>query len=323
MVDIHSPLEATDPRSGASASLSGVFDDSLLLRAVLDTIADGVLAVDGQGKVLMTNQRFNVLWRIPLELQRCGDDEALLAHVVDQLQDPAAFINEVMRLYGSQEDSLDILHFKDGRIYERASRPLLTYDKGGRLWVFRDVTEQKKLERELSSMAFHDALTGLPNRKMLADRMEQAIVNAHRSGTHIAICYVDLDGFKPINDQYGHDHGDKLLVEISRGFKSAVRAGDTVARAGGDEFIILLNNLGSAEDALPILERILATASQPCRLSDSVTALVTASIGVVVFPLDSQEPDHLIAQADRAMYHAKQSGKNRYTYFKADVDFGG
>ncbi|NOR51011.1 MAG: PAS domain S-box protein, partial [Gammaproteobacteria bacterium] len=180
--------------------------------------------------------------------------------------------------------------------------------------VFYDITYLKEHEAALEQIAYNDALTGLPNRLLLRDRMEQALSQAKRQEKLMAVCYLDLDGFKPINDAYGHKAGDQVLIEVAQRLKTAVRADDTVARLGGDEFVLLMLNLDSIGEAEQVLERVLHTIVQPYELPE-VISTVSASIGISLYPLDEGEADTLLRHADQAMYVAKQRGKNRYSFF--------
>jgi len=179
------------------------------------------------------------------------------------------------------------------------------------LGISSDITHIKEHQKQLEHIAHHDALTGLPNRILLADRMQQAIVQSRRNKERMAVCYLDLDGFKPINDSMGHETGDRVLIEISRRIGNTIRGGDTVARLGGDEFVILLLGLEQADEYWLTLDRLLKAISQPIQL-DHKQFSVGASIGVSLFPDNAEDPDTLLRQADQAMYTAKASGKNQY-----------
>lgn len=180
--------------------------------------------------------------------------------------------------------------------------------------VFSNVSELLQRQQKLERIANHDPLTNLPNRILLMDRLDLAIAFAKRTGEMLVVCYIDLDGFKPINDHLGHDAGDKVLCAVSQRIKYIVRDNDTAARLGGDEFVILLGQIKSIEDCTVILDRLIDDIAQPIQI-DSDYARVTASIGVALFPSDSIEASTLIKQADKAMYLAKGSGKSRYHFF--------
>lgn len=183
-----------------------------------------------------------------------------------------------------------------------------------------DITEQKRHEEQLERMAHHDPLTRLPNRLLLGDRLRQAIAQSRRTGTRVAVCYLDLDGFKAINDTLGHEHGDRLLVEVAERLAAAVRGGDTVARLGGDEFVLLLSGLLDDEECRGALDRVLKALAAPYGGGEEMS--MSASIGVTVYPGDAADPDTLVRHADHAMYAAKQAGKNRYHFFDTPLERG-
>lgn len=187
--------------------------------------------------------------------------------------------------------------------------------------VGRDVTEVRESQNkvlqahgELERLAHYDMLTDLPNRVLLADRLSLAMVQCQRRNQSLAVAYLDLDGFKTVNDTYGHDVGDGLLITVSQRMKEALREGDTLARIGGDEFIVVLVDLEKIEDSEPVLKRLLKAAAKTVTLGDAVMQ-VSASIGVTLYPQDGADADQLIRHADNAMYVAKQAGKNRYHLF--------
>jgi diguanylate cyclase (GGDEF)-like protein/PAS domain S-box-containing protein len=180
---------------------------------------------------------------------------------------------------------------------------------------FHDITEQKQHAEHLERIAHHDPLTGLPNRLLLGDRLHQAIAQNQRAGGRIAVCYVDLDGFKEVNDRFGHPAGDQVLIEVANRLVACVRGGDTVARLGGDEFVVLLSGLGDDEECRMALDRLLQTLSAPYAVGNREQAGISASIGVTLFPNDAVDADTLVRHADHAMYAAKQAGKNRYQMF--------
>lgn len=185
--------------------------------------------------------------------------------------------------------------------------------------VFSDITPLMEQQLKLEHMAYHDALTQLPNRALFSDRLQQALAQIERRGEALAVCYLDLDGFKPINDTMGHDAGDQLLIQLAQRVRSSLRAGDTVARLGGDEFALLLCGLQSAEEAGQTLGRMLNIISAPYSIGEA-SVVVSASAGLTISPPDEANPDILLRHADQAMYLAKLSGKNRYHLFDPEHD---
>ncbi len=185
--------------------------------------------------------------------------------------------------------------------------------------VFSDITAQKEYEQKLEHMAHYDALTGLPNRALLTDRLQQSILRCQRKGLSLAVVMVDLDGFKAVNDRYGHEIGDQLLITLAHRLKASLREADTFSRIGGDEFIATLVDLEHPQDYEPVLARLLQTAAAPVQIGEHLLQ-VSASIGVTLFPNDGSAPDLLIRHADQAMYLAKQAGKSRFHLFDVARD---
>ena len=183
--------------------------------------------------------------------------------------------------------------------------------------VWRDITERRKQEEKLEHIAHYDVLTHLPNRSLFADRFEQSTARADRSQLLVAICFLDLDNFKPVNDNYGHDVGDQLLIEVSNRITSAIRAEDTVSRQGGDEFTILLNNISSIDTGKKVLEKIHKELAKPYVINGQ-RHLISASSGITFYPLDDGDLDLLLRHADQAMYEAKRTGKNQYHVFNVE-----
>lgn len=183
------------------------------------------------------------------------------------------------------------------------------------LGMVTDITPLKTHQQKIEEIAFHDPLTALPNRALLADRMKQALARVQRNNKLLAVVCLDLDGFKAVNDSYGHSTGDSLLIEVAQRLLGCVRSGDTVARLGGDEFVILLCEVESREDCEITLQRILAALITPYNISREQINFISGSLGYTLFPYDNTDPDTLLRHADHAMYIAKQSGKNRFHYF--------
>ena len=192
-------------------------------------------------------------------------------------------------------------------------------DKGSHyVAVFSEITHLADRLSDMEHLAYHDALTELPNRILLADRLELALANADRNKEWLAVCYLDLDGFKPVNDAFGHEAGDEVLKTIAQRLLKVLRTNDTVSRVGGDEFVLLLGDLKHADDYQELLARVLVEIEQPILLGSNEVS-VTASIGVTIYPLDNSMVDDLIQHADRAMYQAKQTGKSSYVLYPIEI----
>ena len=212
---------------------------------------------------------------------------------------------------------------KNGELFaEQLTITALKNDQGDTdqyIGIFSDVTHYKEQQNRLEQMAHYDALTNLPNRILLADRMEQALSHTKRMQNMLAVAYLDLDNFKPINDKLGHAIGDQLLIAVAQRLKEAVRGDDTISRLGGDEFVLLLPDQESAKQCSLTFDRIIARLAEPYYINSHKLSL-SASIGISLYPLDDSDSDTLLRHADQAMYIAKQSGRNRYHYFDPSLE---
>lgn len=184
-----------------------------------------------------------------------------------------------------------------------------------------DISERKRFEDALRQIANYDPLTGLPNRSLLSELMREQTARADRSGRSYALCYLDLDEFKPINDQHGHEVGDKVLVAVADRLRHLIRGSDVVARLGGDEFVLIFEGMEESGALDSRLERVLDRISQPINV-DGLSLQVQGSVGVTLYPRDQADPDTLLRHADQAMYAAKQEGRNRYSLFDATLEEG-
>ncbi|MCG8067654.1 MAG: EAL domain-containing protein [Candidatus Thiodiazotropha taylori] len=215
---------------------------------------------------------------------------------------------------------------KDGMIYpENMTISAVCNDDGSTshyIGLFSDISEQKAHQDELEYIAHHDPLTDLPNRTLSVDRLQMAIAQSSRHRRQLAVAYIDLDGFKDINDRYGHAAGDYLLTVVAKRMRDTLRSGDSIGRIGGDEFVAVLIDLCEATDCVPLLDRLLDCASRPVPMDDHMLK-VSASIGVTTYPQKAEvDADQLLRQADRAMYQAKLIGKNRFQFFDEQQDRG-
>ena len=212
---------------------------------------------------------------------------------------------------------------KDGTPYAQRTSISSIRDRDGSIThfigLFSDVTALKNNQEQLEKMAYYDALTGLPNRLLLADRLKQAVAQSNRRGDLLAVCYLDLDNFKPINDRWGHAAGDRLLIEVARRLTQCLRQNDTVSRLGGDEFVLLVSELPSFAECEQTLNRLTDVLNAPFTIENEQVQ-ITASIGVTLYPTDSLDPDTLLRHADQAMYAAKQAGRHRFQLFRQPGD---
>lgn len=308
--------ERTIELETAVGALSG---SERLLRSTIESTADGILVVDARGRVALTNSRFLEMWRIAPELVDRRDDDRLLEFVLEQLEDPEAFIEKVRDLYATADESFDSLSFKDGRSFERYSRALLRDGVvEGRVWSFRDVSERKQFETQLLDMANHDPLTGLYNRRRFNQEIESQLAMSRRYGLNFSLLFLDIDQFKDVNDSRGHRAGDDLLVELAQILRAGVKDTDIVARFGGDEFALLLPHTHE-NDAMAVAQRLLEQVrAHPFEVANSPIN-VTISVGVASYPAHSVAADELLSCADVAMYEAKELGRNRVAMFSRDL----
>lgn len=186
--------------------------------------------------------------------------------------------------------------------------------------ILTDYTRTSQAREKVHHMAHFDALTGLPNRLLLMDRLEQIIASNRRTDALLAVCFLDLDGFKHVNDTLGHDAGDTLLREIAQRMQNSLRSADTVARIGGDEFVVLLSVLDNEDECYQTIERLLTVIAEPCSPTAGTQVQISASIGVTIFPDDNSDGETLIRHADHAMYAAKRAGKNGYCMFDVHME---
>lgn len=281
------------------------------LRLVLDSVPAAVCEVDLNGRILFTNRRYDEFYHL-----RPGEATGRLIQDVSGKAGHDRFLKCVPQLaQGRQVVYQRETSLQDGRtVYLEVN---IVPGQSGTGTVDRayamisDITERKQVETALAHQAITDNLTGLPNRRLLIDRFSQSLAQARRNKRGLAVLYMDLDGFKPVNDSMGHAAGDELLRKVSVRLSGAVRAGDTVARIGGDEFVVLLDPCDTVQDAETVSEKIIRSLKPDFDLSQG-RAVVSASIGIALFPDDALDADALLAHADRGLYAAKAAGKGRY-----------
>ncbi|MBA2651622.1 MAG: EAL domain-containing protein [Tatlockia sp.] len=418
-----------------------------LLRATLESTADGIMMANGKGQIVDWNQKFVEMWRIPSQLLESGIESKCFDHILEQLANPSSVIADVQYLYENPEwqGELPMVHFKDGRIFERFTQPqrvgkeivgrvysfrdvtqrlmsedelrireraieasshgvaiiditkkeqpiiyvnkaferitgyaedyaigknlahlqgskadqvnqkrlelaireqreevveIETYRRNGELFwcelsvapvtdsfvkvrhyvcIFNDITQRRDMEKQLVRQATHDSLTELPNRVLLMDRVDQAILQSKKKNSLLAFLFLDLDRFKMTNDTLGHSIGDKLLQAVSNRLLIATNDFDTVARLGGDEFVILLPDLSTEVQAQQMAEEILRLVEKPFQV-DQHSLKVTASIGISYYPKDGTDYGSLMKSADLSMYHAKDSGRNNYRVYDQEMN---
>jgi diguanylate cyclase (GGDEF)-like protein/PAS domain S-box-containing protein len=292
------------------------------LKATLESTADGILVSDLAGRMRSFNQRFAFLWGLPEDLLQERNDEAVQAWMRRSVVDGAAY---AMRLAAIQEAPLlqtsDVIKLLDGRVLERVSLPQWSRGRPiGRVYSFRDLSEQLAASQRIEELSHTDMLSGLPNRRALAERVDYAQAMARREGTSFALLNVDLDRFKQINDTLGHAYGDRVLKEVAQRLKDCLREVDTVARLGGDDFALLIHQ-ADARGAEHAARRVQEAMSQPFSF-DTLSFTVTCSTGIALFPSDGGTAEELMASAERAMHWVKESGRGTFRFHqpRKDVD---
>lgn len=282
-------------------------DDAL---ATLDSIGDAVLSTDLAGNVTYLNPVAERMTGWPAS-EAVGRPSQEVMRIVDaesreRVRDPLELAVSCDANAGVAEDCL--LLSRDGResAIEDTAAPI--HDRQGRVIgaviVFRDVGAARALSQRMSHLAQHDVLTGLPNRLLLGDRLDRAVAASQRHGSSLALLFLDVDGFKGINDRYGHAVGDRVLQVVAGRLVASVRRSDTVSRYGGDEFVVLLTEVACAEDASFSADNLLAAIAAPLPV-DGLALYVTASAGVGVYPADGEDAETILLKADLALLRAK------------------
>jgi diguanylate cyclase (GGDEF)-like protein/PAS domain S-box-containing protein len=293
-----------------------------LLEAQAETTLDGILVVDEADRIVLANKQFRLSFGIPEDLLCTRDDLILRKYTMDRVVDPDAFEERIRHLNGSRDEkSRDELRLKNGKIFDRYSAPLID-SKGqyrGRIWYHRDITDRKAAEERIQFLAYHDSLTELPDRVLLQDRLDNALAGARRRNEKLALLFLDLDRFKTINDSLGHAFGDRVLKEVAKRLKTCTRKSNTVARVGGDEFLIMLNSVKDAADAAIAAERIMG-AMNTSFLVQGHSLSMGCSIGVSMFPEHGADGETLITNADAAMYSAKEGGRGSVRFFTDEMN---
>ncbi|KQX56600.1 hypothetical protein ASD40_04160 [Paenibacillus sp. Root444D2] len=290
-------------------------EEKLQLHArVFETASEGIMITDTKGWILSVNPAFSettgyteaeALGRTPRLLHSGVQDAEFHIQMWASIHETGSWQGEVWNKR------------KNGEIYPEWLTINTVRNENGKIsnyvGVFTDITERKLSEENLKYLAHYDVLTGLPNRFLFHDRLSQAIVQANRQGHWAALMFIDLDHFKLINDTLGHAVGDQLLKNAGKRLESCVRTGDTVSRLGGDEFTVILPHIDETEDALLVAQKILEELALPFFLAEQ-ELFITASIGISIYPLNGEDSETLIKQADSAMYRAKEQSNNYQLY---------
>jgi diguanylate cyclase (GGDEF)-like protein/PAS domain S-box-containing protein len=292
---------------GRDAALTALRQSELRYRLLFEQNAAGVCVMSADGVMTDCNATFASITGY--------DRRALLGRNLRELyaatnaRDP---LSSLVRS-GTNSSEVDLMR-KDGTTCYLLQN-LVQFGEGKTAVIHAtvvDISERKLAEERIEFRAYHDVLTNLPNRKLFVDRLQQKLARGKRSGRTIAVMFIDIDRFKSVNDMHGHPAGDELLLILADRLRGCIRAEDTVARIGGDEFTIMVSELRHPEDAASVAEKILESLQRPVDLTGSITVEVTASIGIAIAPVDGTDPESLLRHADGAMYRAKEAGRNNY-----------
>jgi diguanylate cyclase (GGDEF)-like protein/PAS domain S-box-containing protein len=316
--ELAAELERRAAVDGERARLFDAYErNRFLLQSIIDNTPAMVFVKDLESRFLLVNQRYREVITEGLDVVgRTAEDlfPDRHAEIVESDQ-------RVVTTDGPIEYEMQIFQSDGAHTYLAQKFPLRRAD--GELFavgcIATDITERKRAEERVRYLAQHDALTGLPNRVLLRDRLVQAVAQARRSNTQVGVMFIDLDYFKNINDSLGHEAGDRLLEEMSLRLRGCLREGDTVARLGGDEFVVSLLALKDSHDVIPVAEKLLESLREPVKLGPDVLH-VTASVGVSLYPADGEDADELMRCADAAMYHAKEKGRDNCQFFTAQLN---
>lgn len=301
-------------------NLEFVTNEMMLFSKLLENSSEGIFVTDASKNIVFVNSAFisltgyskeEVLGRNPRFLKSGRHDLQFYKNIWSEINEHTFWRGEI---YNRNKNGQIFPVFQSINSVKNRNGQVCNY-----MSVFMDISQCKAAEERVQRMANFDTLTGLANRNLLNDRVNQALIGSQRSGSTFAVMFLDLDNFKDINDEYGHAVGDSVLKVVSERLLTCIREGDTVARKGGDEFIILLPNIDGQTGASMVAEKIIHAVSIPLEIDDH--ALYTsASIGIAIFPGNGGEVNELINNADSAMYSAKQGGRNRYSFFMQEMN---
>lgn len=323
----HEPNAQETSMLALAADLAGIAiersrtEEALRLAAlVYRNSSEAMMITDEQDRIIGINPAFtkttgftedDVVGQTPSVLNSGHHDDAFFRSMSQELEQTGKWQGEIWNRRKNGEEfvewlTIDTIHDAQGRVHRRVA-------------LFSDLTEKKRADALIWTQANYDALTELPNRQLFIDRLTHGIKRARRNRTQLALLYVDLDRFKEVNDTLGHIEGDRLLLTASRRIRGSVRESDTVARVGGDEFTVILNELTDMTAPARVAQKILSALGEPYRLSDE-DAFISASIGIAVYPDDGEKAENLLKNADQAMSAAKREGRNRFSHFQESME---
>lgn len=291
-----------------------------LAQTVFETCSDAIFVTDAQNHIITINPAFTevtgysreeVIGKSPKLLSSGRQSAEFYQELWQKLQNDGRWEGEIWN------------RRKNGEVYAERLAISVVRNRQGRIThyvaICSDISRRKEDEAQVALLAYYDALTGLPNRNLFFDRVNQALLLAKRNNGNTSLLFIDLDHFKPVNDKHGHLVGDSLLQQVAGRMRTCVRHVDTVARMGGDEFIVLLPEINHADDAKLVADKLLESIARPFRI-DGQDIRISASIGIVIFPRDGITADQLLLHADQAMYKVKQTTRNNLHFFQPGDD---
>lgn len=302
-----------------TARVGELRDSEAYTRAVLDNVNEGIIVIGEAGAVVSFNPAAEKIFGYAI--QEITNQNFSLLIAADGLQQSGKYIKctDEISILGVTREVMGLRKDLSAFPLELKTSQISIQERLLFIITARDISDRKDAERRISHLASHDALTNLPNRTLLQDRIQQTLAHNSRHNQQAAVIFIDLDRFKVINDTLGHDVGDGLLLEAAARLVAGVRSDDTVARQGGDEFIILLSEISHPEDAGVIAQKLLDSLLQPFTIKGKELH-ISASIGIAIFPDDGSDMESLLKNSDIAMYHAKESGRNNYQFFSPEMN---
>lgn len=313
--------EVTTERTQALQHTNEYLDESLsILKSTLEATEEGILVLDDEEQLLMYNQKFLNLWKITIQEVDSKSTTELLQMMAERTDDPSAFLAMISNQCKTPKTGVSKeLKLNNDQVLEVYLHPRYLRNRAqGVVFSFREITERKFIEDQLVHQATHDALTGLANRILLHDRLQQTIAYAKRNNLYVGVLMLDLDNFKQVNDSLGHNAGDDLLKIVAKKLQGNFREFDTITRFGGDEFVIILAQ-AHIEDLTDKANKLMQLLLEPIEINDkSIT--ISASAGISIYPIDGVSPDDLLKNADSALYHAKDIGRNNFQYYLSEYN---
>ena len=312
-------FEKCQLRRQTQRSAAQLHEQKLQLDTALNNMSQGLCMFDATARLVVCNQRYVEMYDLPADIAKPG---STLLELVEHRKrtgtfapDPRQYCCDLLATIGQGKTASFVTEASSGREIFVVNKPM---EGGGWVATHEDISERRRIEKQIEHMALHDALTDLPNRVLLRERMEEAFAGVRR-GEQMALLYVDLDLFKNVNDMFGHPLGDQLLQAAADRLRGCVREVDAIARIGGDEFAIMQTGMKEPTDAAALARRVRETITEPFDLAGH-QIIIDASVGIAIAPSDADDPDQLLKKADMALYGAKSDGRAGYRFFEPAMD---